>query len=141
MKEGSNFEDIFARLRQILQRQARSLTVSADAPNYYCLSLEFSPKFGKGFPVAWVTIGKRYVSYHFMPVYMIPKLREDLSEKLRARMQGKSCFNFMTVDESLFEELEQFTAKGFAASVKAEIIAGSGKGRSSGKKLARHHSK
>jgi hypothetical protein len=34
-----------------------------------------------------------------------PKLLEGCSQQLRARMQGKSCFNFKTVDEALFAEL------------------------------------
>jgi hypothetical protein len=37
------------------------------------------------------------------------------SKKLKARMQGKSCFNFRAVDEDLFKELEDLTAKGFEA--------------------------
>ena len=49
-----------------------------------------------------------------MPVYLFPRLRESMSEKLRARMQGKSCFNFKTADETLFQELERVTTKGLA---------------------------
>ncbi len=107
------FALIFARLREILQQHAGRLTVAADAPDHYCLAVDHSPKFKKGFPAAWVKISKAYVSYHFMPVYMFPKLRDGLSEKLRGRMQGKSCFNFKTVDELLVKELEELTAQGF----------------------------
>lgn len=110
----SEFESIFARLRSILEPHSTRLKVSTDAPDHYCLDIPFSPKFKKGFPVAWVKIGKSYVSYHFMPVYMFPKLRDGMSEKLRARMQGKSCFNFKAADETLFKELEQLTTKGLA---------------------------
>jgi len=110
----SNFESIFARLREILQKHSASLTVTADTPDHYCLQVAFSPKLKKPFPVAWVKIGKAYVSYHFMPVYMFPKLLDGRSDKLRARMQGKSCFNFKVVDEALFEELKDLTTEGFA---------------------------
>ncbi len=109
------FAAVFARLRAILKPYAARLTVSADAPDYYCLALDYSPRFQKGFPVAWVQISTAYVSYHFMPVYMFPKLRDGLSPKLRARMQGKSCFNFKQLDEPLFAELARLTADGFAA--------------------------
>ena len=34
------------------------------------------------------------------------------SPELRKRMQGKSCFNFTKVDEGLFDELSDITAKG-----------------------------
>jgi len=117
----SEFESIFARLRSILEAHSVRLKVSADAPDHYCVDIPFSPKFKKGFPVAWVKVGKSYVSYHFMPVYMFPKLRDGMSEKLRARMQGKSCFNFKAADETLFKELEQLTTKGLALGREAGV--------------------
>jgi hypothetical protein len=108
------FEFIFARLRRILEPHAARLKLTANTPDHYCLDVPFSPKLQKGFPVAWVKVGKSYVSYHFMPVYMFPKLRDSMSERLRTRMQGKSCFNFTVADETLFNELAQLTARGFA---------------------------
>jgi hypothetical protein len=66
-------------------------------------------------PIAWVQIGKGYVSYHLMPVCGCPKLLGNVSAKLKARMQGKSCFNFKASDEELFAELERLTVAGFAA--------------------------
>ncbi len=45
-----------------------------------------------------------------MGVYGNPKLLDDSSNELRARMQGKSCFNFKSVDELLFGELERLTS-------------------------------
>ena len=50
-----------------------------------------------------------------MPVYAAPQLLDGKSAKLRARMQGKSCFNFKVVDEDLFAELDQLTGESFAA--------------------------
>jgi hypothetical protein len=115
----SEFESVFVRLRGILQKHSAGLTLIADAPDYYCLQIAFSPKLKKPFPVAWVKIGKAYVGYHFMPVYMFPKLLNAMSDKLRARMQGKSCFNFKVVDETLFKELETLTTEGLARCKKA----------------------
>ena len=115
----SAFDAIFNRLREILEPYSARFKVTADASDYYCLELPYSPKFKKAFPVAWVRIGKAYVSYHFMPVYMFPKLRERMSDELRARMQGKSCFNFKVLDETLLKELDQLTAEGFAMCRKA----------------------
>jgi hypothetical protein len=112
----AEFESIFARLRQILETHAKRLDVTADAADHYCLSVAYSEKLKKGYPAAWVKIEKNYVSFHFMPIYMFPQVRKGLSKKLRARMQGKSCFNFKTQDESLFEELEKMVAQGFDAS-------------------------
>jgi hypothetical protein len=120
----AEFNSIFARLRMILEPYSRNLEISADAPDHYCLDVAFSPKFQKGFPAAWVKIGKAYVSYHFMPVYMFPKLKDGMSSKLQARMQGKSCFNFKTSDESLFKELERLTREGFELCRKTGIAPG-----------------
>lgn len=117
----SEFELIVSRLRRILEPHAGRLQVSADAPDYYCLNIPYSPKLKKGFPVAWVKVGKAYVSYHFMPVYMFPKLRDSMSEKLRARMQGKSCFSFKVTDEMLFNELEEITTRGLALGKEAGL--------------------
>ena len=123
MRANSGFESIFARLRKILEPYSGRLKVTDDTPEHYCLELPYSPKLKKGFPVAWVKISKAYVGYHYMPVYMFPKLRDGMSAQLRARMQGKSCFNFKTLDEALFAELEKVTAEGFAMSRKAGIAA------------------
>lgn len=117
----SPFPAIFTRLRAILEPYAARLTVTANAPDHYCLALDYSPKFKKGFPVAWVKISRAYVSYHFMPVYMFPQLRDGLSPKLRARMQGKSCFNFKQLDEPLFEELARLTTTGLATARKSGV--------------------
>jgi len=73
-------------------------------------------------PVAWVEIGKAYVSYHLMPVYGNTKLLEGMSRELKARMQGKTCFNFKSNDDALFEELERITIAGLEAFKKAGYV-------------------
>lgn len=47
-----------------------------------------------------------------MPVYAMPALLDGLSPELGRRRQGKSCFNFTRVDETLFDELASLTAIG-----------------------------
>ncbi|MBZ5534741.1 MAG: hypothetical protein LAO31_02205 [Acidobacteriia bacterium] len=116
------FEPVFKRLRAILQKHSTVLSVTDDSPRRYCLGAPASPKMKRPIPVAWTEIGKNYVSYHLMPVYACPQLRDGMSEKLRARMQGKSCFNFKVADEMLFKELEELTVRGFAMFRKAGYI-------------------
>lgn len=118
----SEFPAIFLRLRQILERNAGALTITDDSAARYCLTGGRHPTHKTPMPIAWVQIGKGYVSYHLMPVYGCPKLLESISPKLRARMQGKSCFNFKVSDEVLFEELEQLTVAGFAAFKRAGFL-------------------
>ena len=107
------FEFVFARLREILRKHSSRLSVTEDTPTRYCLEGGTHPANKKPMPIAWVQIGKGYVSFHHMGVYAFPKLQDGLSDQLKARMQGKSCFNFKAVDESLFRELEQLTSDGF----------------------------
>jgi hypothetical protein len=56
-----------------------------------------------------------YVSFHLMPVYVSPALLAGLSPALKARMQGKSCFNFKRIDEVLFRELAALTEAGYVS--------------------------
>jgi hypothetical protein len=62
---------------------------------------------------AGVRTGKRYVSFYLMPVYAQPQMLDDVSPALRKRMQGKACFNFVTVDEQLMGELEALVARSY----------------------------
>ena len=125
------FNSIFVRLRAILQNHAGTLVVADDSAGRYCLEGSAGPAVlaawgGKlrkpSIPVAWVQIGKAYVSYHLMPLYGNPKLHDKMSKELKARMQGKTCLNFKRSDEELFKELEQLTARGLAAFKKAGYV-------------------
>jgi len=110
-----SFTDVFSALRAILQRHTGKLVVSENSPTRYCLEGGLHPKHKRPMPIAWVQIGKNYVGFHHMGVYARPELLEAASKKLKARMQGKSCFNFISVDEPLFAELEELTVRAFEA--------------------------
>lgn len=76
---------------------------------------------GERNPTAWfagVRLGKRYVSHCLMPAHVDPSLAETISPELKRHMQGKSCFNFSKIDESLFAELDSLT------NVSCERVAG-----------------
>ena len=126
------FIPIFERLRAILERHAASLAVGQVKADYYGLEAPVGPATLQAWrgkmksptiPVAWVQVGKAYVSYHLMGVYAQPRLLERCSKELRARMQGKSCFNFKTVDEELFAELGRLTSQTLAGMKTAGYIA------------------
>jgi hypothetical protein len=110
-----SFEDVFSALRAILERNAGKLSVSEASRTRYCLQGGLHPKHKTPMPIAWVVMGKNYVSFHHMGVYARPELLKGISKKLQARMQGKSCFNFTSVDETLFTELEVLTVRSFEA--------------------------
>ena len=105
-------EDVFNRLREILAPYQGRLAVLADEPTSYELGAPTLP--GKtGRFVAAVRNGKAYASFHLMTVYAYQDMVDGMSPELRKRMQGKSCFNFSRVDEILFAELADLTARGF----------------------------
>lgn len=125
------FSAAFVRLRKILAAHDGSFEVRPDENEHYGLVAPVGPASlaawkgkvrSKTIPVARVQVEKSYVSFHLMGVYGNPKLLEGFSERLRARMQGKSCFNFKTVDEPLFEELERLTTRSIEGMRKAGFI-------------------
>ena len=109
-----DFETVFNRLKSILQKYEHgSLKANPDEPGNYALTGPASSfTHGRELWLGAVRIGKNYVSYHLMPVYGFPELLNDISPELRKRMQGKSCFNFKSVDEALFTELASLTERG-----------------------------
>jgi hypothetical protein len=107
------FADVFSALRGILERHAGKLTVKEDTATSYCLEGGVHPTHKQPFPIAWVSAGKAYVSFHHMGIFARPDLLKGASNELKARMQGKSCFNFTSVDQELFDELDKLTVRAF----------------------------
>ena len=61
-----------------------------------------------------VQIRKSYVAYHLYPVYTHPELLDDVSDSLKKRMQGKSCFNFKKeITEEHLREISDLTIKSY----------------------------
>ena len=64
---------------------------------------------------AGVRVAPNHVAFHLMPVYADPHLLDDMSPALRKHLKGKTTFDFTTVDETLFAELTELTARSFEA--------------------------
>lgn len=111
----SNFPQVFSALRDILKHHVGGLVVTEDTARCFRLEGGMHPTHKQPFPIAWVTVGKTYVSFHHMGVCACPDLLKSVSKELKARMQGKSCFNFTSTDPVLFAELEALTVRGFEA--------------------------
>lgn len=85
-------DNIFSTLKNMLKPYEPDFQVKRDeADNYY---LETVKADGTPEMFAAVQIKKSYVSFHLFPVYLDPALLDEISDALRKRMQGKSCFNF-----------------------------------------------
>jgi hypothetical protein len=96
-----------------MARYASELICVTDQPGDYHLETNHMLNKRTRLFFGAVRIGKSYVSYHLMPVYVFSDMLVDLSPELRRRMQGKSCFNFKRPDGDLFAELNSLTETGF----------------------------
>ena len=99
------FRNIFTDLKSIIETHAPHLNADYDHDTGYSLNAGTNPTNNKPMHFAATMIKKNYVSFYLMPVYIEPSLLDDISDDLRKRMQGKSCFNFKQPDEALFQEL------------------------------------
>jgi hypothetical protein len=113
----ADFAAVFATLKPVLEKYAKRLTVKTDTPVEYNLVTKSPSPFPqhKGHPMwfASVHVGKAYVSFHLMPLYMNATLSNTVSPELKKRMQGKTCFNFKTEpDQELLAELRRLTEAG-----------------------------
>lgn len=97
---------VFERLRALMLEAASSMYVAKDGPG--SLELRTHVVDPKTKELGWfgaVMTKKTYVAVHLMPLYLAPELAADCSSALAKRRQGKTCFNFTRVDETLFTEL------------------------------------
>jgi hypothetical protein len=97
----TTFATVFAVLKPVLAEHANRLAVKADTPVEYTLVTKSASPFPqhKGQPLYFgsVRLGKAYVSFHLVPLYMCPALAKSISPALKKRMQGKACFNFRAI--------------------------------------------
>jgi hypothetical protein len=108
------FDAAYAELHAILAKHARKLNVVKDDASTYCL--ESKKPMYKDHPMMFGAVMKKgYVSFHLVPLYMMPALKESISPELMKRMQGKACFNFRKPEPDLFKELETLTATSLKA--------------------------
>lgn len=116
----TGFEVIFASLKPILGKYSGRLSVKADSSTEYTLITNSPSPFpqNKGQPLNFGSdrMGKAYVSFHLMALYMNPTITNTISQALTKRMQGKTCFNFKVNPEpEVLSELERLTDAGFEA--------------------------
>ncbi len=122
MSPSSQFPQIFERLKRLYQN-VPGTQVAVDTPQGYSLNTQYSGRWKKELFLGAVQIQKNYVSFYLMPVYMYPDLLEGISPALKRRMQGKSCFNFRTLDEAVIEELGELVTRSLER-VRAEGLLG-----------------
>jgi hypothetical protein len=110
-----DFITTFATLKSVLAEYAPKLTVVIDKPDHYSLDARYSEEWKKPICFGAVKIAKNYVSFYLMAVYGCPALLDRVSNELKKRMRGKSCFNFKTITPALLKELKALTKRCFEA--------------------------
>jgi hypothetical protein len=115
MPPTQDFAPVFRDLETILAEYEPRLKIVYDKPDYYYLDTFRLGRNGQPIMFGAVRIRKAYVSYYLMAVYGQPGLLAGMSPALKKHMQGKACFNFKAVDQSLFNELADITRSGYRA--------------------------
>jgi hypothetical protein len=113
-ESSKDFSAVFTALQEILRPYEKHLKILPYKPEFYALVTRRPVHKEKPVWFAAIRMGKNYVSYHFMPVYMNPAMQKRIPPQLKKRMQGKACFNFNEIDPKLFRQLAELTAAGFA---------------------------
>ncbi len=108
-----DFSPVFNALRPVLMKYAKRLFVKADKPDNYYLETKSRSYQGERMFFGGVRVGKAYVSFHLMPVYSYPELLKGIPAGLKRCMQGKSCFNFTSVEPKVIEQLAHLVEAGF----------------------------
>ena len=107
------FEKIFKGFKKILKPYSSALILRIDERDSYYLDTHHVMPNKKHLFFASAKIGKRYVAYHLMPVYVNPSLLDGCSDNLMGRMQGKSCFNLVHYESEIISELKELTQTGY----------------------------
>jgi len=112
MNEG--FRAVADVLTSLLTPYEDRLDVVTESSTGYYLQTKKPAHRKRPLMFAGVRVGKAYVSYHLVPIYMNEPLKATISPALRKRMQGKACFNFKDMpDPALLEELRTLTEAAF----------------------------
>ena len=112
MATKTDLRPVFERLKEIFVPYEPKMDVAENTDKMYVLNTRYLLK--KNYPLMFggVRLGKNYVSYHLMSIYASFGESTTMSPELKKRMQGKSCFNFTSIDEPLFKELAKLTKEG-----------------------------
>ncbi|HEY1111802.1 MAG TPA: hypothetical protein VGE76_24315 [Opitutaceae bacterium] len=104
---------VFTELRKIMAPYGAKLEIKRDAPGDFYVDTRHLGANKTPIFFGAVQEKAKFVSYHLMPVYSHPELLEGISPEVKARMQGKSCFNFNEVATALMKQLAALTKRSF----------------------------
>jgi hypothetical protein len=109
----SQLPEVFLALKTILEPYAAGLVLVKDQPDEFYLNLHHKRSDGYQYYFGSVKIKKNDVGYYLMGLYFYPDLLETVSDGLKKRLDGKTCFHFKKPEPDLFAELKALTASSF----------------------------
>jgi hypothetical protein len=124
MPDKTEFKQVFEELKSIFKPYTKKMDVAHDSESQFMLNTRFIMKNKQPLCFGGVRLGKSYVSFYLMSVYVSPGQMKSMSPELKKRMQGKSCFNFKEVDKKLFSELKTLTKLGAAEFTDPKFVEG-----------------
>lgn len=108
---------IFTEVRELLAAYEQKLEVRENTKDCYSLYGETSVQVGRktydGMYFSSVAIKKNFVSFYFFPIYTHKNDFTDLGPSLMACMKGKSCFNLVTHDPAVYDDIKKALEKGY----------------------------
>ena len=114
MAKKKAFALVAKELKGIFTPYMKSLDVVHDNESELYLNTRHIMKNKQPLFFGGVRIGKSYVSFYLMALYCFPDMNMSISPSLKKHMQGKSCFNFTSVNKVLFKELKGLTKSAVA---------------------------
>lgn len=104
---------LFNKLKSIFEKYEPNLSLLHNKTDNYYLNTPTTETSKKSEFFGAVQVKKSYVAFHLMPIYYYPEMLDNISEELKKKMQGKSCFNFKDINDKLFVELKLLTENCF----------------------------
>jgi hypothetical protein len=103
----------FELLKTIIESYEEEMKVAVNEADQYYLNWPEIAKNGKPYFFASVRVRSKSIAFYFMPIYEYPELLDAISDGLKKKLKGKSCFHFTKPDPTLLAELADLVEQGF----------------------------
>lgn len=103
----------FELLKTIIESYEEEMEVVTNESDKYYLNWPEIAKNGKPYFFACAQVRSKSIAFYFMPIYEYPELLNTISDDLKKKLKGKSCFHFTKPDPTLLAELADLVEQGF----------------------------
>ncbi len=112
-----NFEEIFNRLKQVMEKLTPPFTAANSTKTKYELyskrkDMDVMGKKVNELYFSSIIIQKNFVGFYYFPLYVKPEIKNSLKPELLKLLKGKTCFHIMKPDGLIIEEIEKLLKSG-----------------------------